>query len=159
MKRIIYIMMIVACTIFLTGCGRENKQTSDKITLTCTIKNIKIDGLDNQTKIIYEFNKDQISTGYTSITTQKFSDKETYELYKEEQEKTTKDNSNDNIKYELTSDDNNLTIELKMTITGLDKVAESEIDKDNLKLSKILESNKAIGSTCELNGIKESEIK
>ena len=127
--------------------------------MKCATESETNGGIEMQTSITYNFNKDQYAIGYKSDTTQKFTDKEVYDQYKSAQEETAKDTSDENVSYNLKTDDDNLTLVFSMILKDLDKVSATDEEKAAMKASKIYETNKNIGTSCTFDGIAESELK
>lgn len=155
MKKAIYGVTLFGALIGLTGCfGGDGT-----FTMTCTPEKDDSIGFDNDAVIVYEFNEDQLVTGYTAKATQKFDDEEMYNIYKTEQEEAIKDNTNENISYELETDDKNMILTYSMTIKNLNKNVETDEDKEALKASTILKNNEESGTSCKLDGIDKKDLK
>lgn len=93
-------------------------------------------------------------------TTQKFENKDVYSQYKTAQEESSKNNSSENIVYDLKSDDNAMTLVFTMTIKNLDiNNAETEEQKENLKASAILQALEKSNYTCKVDGIDRDKLK
>lgn len=99
---------------------------------------------------------------YAVVTTQKFEDKSVYKAYKEAQEGTVKDNSVEDVLYDLKSDDKTKTLIFTMAVTNIDvNKTESEEEKNRLKASFILknvEESTEDTYTCKVEGIDRSEL-
>ena len=150
-------MSLFAITLCLLLVGCTEVEEKSPFTMKCTTLKTKEDGIESQTVVSYTFNKDQLATMYTSITTRVFEDKEVYETYKESQEETAS-NEFETISYTLKTDDDKLTLELTKTVKGLNKNAKTDDDKESIKASNILNKNRLSKATCELKGITESEL-
>ena len=140
----------------LVGCG---KKEGSPFTMTCTSAKNTDGGMESQTVVTYHFNEEQLATDYTSATTQKFKDKDTYETYKAAQKETVNNNSEATISYALETDDKNLTLVFKMDLKDLDKNAVTEEDRNIIRAKRILKSNEERKSKCTLDGIKKRKLK
>ena len=149
------LICLFTLSIFLTGCN--NKQSS--FTMECTTKKENSGEIETQNVIIYNFNKDQIATSYSAITTQKFTSKETYKIYKDAQEQTTKNSQNENVTYKLKSNDKKKTLIFTMTLKNIDKNISSDEEKETLKVSTILKNNEKGKVDCKLKGINKNKLK
>lgn len=161
-KKMLCTFVALTLVVFLTACGKGVKKSSDPnaaFTFECIAAKEKGTGIDTNSVITYSFDDNQYSTGYTVVTTQKFNDKSVYQEFKKAQEETIKENSSEDISYELKSDDKKMTLEFTMTIKMDVKDAITEEEKNALKASTILKNNKELKATCKVKGIKESEIK
>ena len=158
-KIVLYCVLALMVVGSLTGCGK--KDSNDKtFTVKCTTEKDTSVGFENQTVVIYNFDKNQFVTGYTSETTQKFDDKEVYEEYKSAQEETVNDTTDEDIIYSLKADDDNMTLVFTMTLKNLGiESAETEEEKNSLKASTILKNNEELNATCTVDGIDKSKIK
>jgi len=164
MKKILLLVLTLLALVFgITGCGKiekNNKNTNEKITMTCTGEKENSNGIELQNIVTYYFNNEQYTTGYSVTTTQKFEDKSLYKEYKSAQEESVSDTSNKDIVYDLKSDDKKLTLVFTMTLKNLNvDDAKTEEEKNNFKASEILNSNESSGYTCIVDGIKKSELK
>lgn len=147
----------------VAGCGKteEAKENTDgKITITCTSEKDNSTGIETQNVSTYHFNKEQYVTDYSVDTTQKFEDKDLYNEYKTAQEETVKDTSDENVSYNLKSDDDTMTLVFTMTVKNINvDDAESEEEKENYKAKNLLSSVESSGYTCTVEGIDRSELK
>ena len=162
MKKVLFGLLSFVLIISLTGCGKETKNDKNEektFTIICTSPKDDDIGFDNEISTTYSFNKEQIATSYSSTAVQKFNDKETYDIYKEAQEQNVNDTSDENVKYDLKSNDEKLELIFTMTIFNLDKTATTEEEKATLKASNILKSSEDKDNKCVLNGITKEELK
>ena len=155
-KKIFALLSILTFCVLLTGC--EEKK-SGPFTMTCTTKKEKTGSVEIQTIVTYKFNEEQLSTEYTSSTTQKFDDKAMYDMYKQSQENAVDENNNENIELKLKSDDDKMQLVYDMTLKNIAKNATTESDKQTIKASKILKTNEERKATCELKGITKEQLK
>lgn len=159
-RKLFYGFIALTLVASLTGCGKEEKN-SEKAAFTITCVGEKDDsvGFETQNSTTYNFNSNQYVIGYSVTTTQKFEDSEVYNMYKSAQEGTVSDNSEENISYELKSDDEKMTLVFTMSIKNIDvEDADTEEEKENYKASAVLSSSRALGNTCTVDGIDESKL-
>ncbi len=155
-KKVFYSLLTLLVMVTVTACGKGSK-TDGTFTMRCTTSKETTDALETQSVIVYNFNKDQYTTGYTITTTQNFRDVNIYNQYKASQEETQK-NQTENVSYQLKSDDDAMTLEFTMTLKNLDVNAD-ESTKDDYKASNIKKTNEGYGATCVLTGIDMKELK
>lgn len=158
-RKIFYAFIALIFMISLTGCGKKATE-GETFTIICTTEKDITVGFEHQNVTTYNFNKDQYVTDYSVETTQKFDKKDVYNEYKSAQEVTVKDTSDENITYDLKSDDKNMTLIFTMKVKNIDiNKAESEEEKNNLKASSILKSNEEHNVSCVVKGIDKDKIK
>lgn len=163
-KRLFYIFLVLIIVISFTGCNKkEMGEKSDNIqsafTITCAGSKEKFSGMETQNTTTYYFNENQYATDYSVVTTQIFTDKNLYKEYKAAQEESTK-SSEENITYNLESDDKKLTLVFTMTIKNINvDDTQTEEEKESLKASSILKSNEELKTTCNVDGIDKNKIK
>ena len=160
-KKTLFILTILLLVTGVTGCGKEENiiTPTPSFTMVCTTKIDKSSGFESQTVINYEFNSEQYASNYSTSTTQIFDNEDVYKQYKEKHEKTLQDNNDENVMYDLRNDDKNMTLIFTMTVKNPIKNAKTKEDKNKLKASTILKKNEENKATCELNGIKKSQLK
>ena len=156
-RKLLYALVALILAVGLTGCGKEKGDGT--FTITCTTEKDNSTGIETQTVVTYHFNKEQYATDYSSATTQKFNDKEVYEEYKKAQEETVKDTTEENISYDLKSDDDAMTLVFTMNYKNIYASATTDEEKDSIKASKILKTNEELKATCKVEGIDKNNIK
>ena len=161
-KSLLYVLALLIIVIGVTACGKteeKNKNTSGKITITCTSEKEKNVGLETQNVVTYHFNEEQYVTDYSVTTTQKFDKESVYKEYKAAQEESVNSSDGD-ISYDLKSDDKAKTLVFTMTINEINvDDAETEEEKNNLKASSIIKTSESSGNTCTIEGIDKSDLK
>ncbi len=162
-RKIVFVLMSILLVGGVTGCGKSNdnnKVSDGRITITCTSKKDKMNGMETQNVTVYHFDDSRNATDYSVTTTQKFSDKSVYKEYKTAQEENLNDNSDKDITYDLKSDDKKLSLVFTMTVKNIDvNDAETEEEKDSINASSILKTNEGYGNTCKVEGIDKGKIK
>lgn len=162
-KKILFSLSLLMIIGLVTGCGKAKEKLKSSINLekgkfsiVCSTDESDEGTMKIKNETTYNFNEDQYAINYAVVTTQKFKDKSVYKTYKESQEETVK-GSNDDVVYDLQSDDKSKTLVFTMAITNtLINKAESDEEKEKLKASSILKNSEG---TCKTVGIDESEIK
>ena len=153
------IILLIMFAVILTGCSCEKKK-EEPITITCTAPNSDNDlNMEVNSVVTYTFNNDQVAIEYKNVTTQKFTDDDTFGIYKAAQEDAAKDTSEENITYTLEANDSTKTIIFTTIIKNYDSFATTEEEKENLKASAILSEKEELEFKCELKGIERSELK
>lgn len=155
-KKILYSLFLLVFLFGVTACGNSSKDSN--FTMECTTPSEKTESMERQNVIVYNFDKDQYTTGYTITTTQKFTTKELYDEYKKAQEETEKNQGTENVTYHLEADDNAMTLKFVMTLKNLDIEAEKS-SKDSFRASAIKKSNEGYGATCVLKGMEIEKLK
>ena len=159
-KKVLYGFVALLLVAGATGCGKTKEEEKKELTVVCTTEKDTTVGFEHQNEYTYHFDDNQYETGVTIVTTQKFDDKSVYEEYKKAQEETVKDDSEENITYDLKTDDENMTLIFTMSIKGYNvNEAETEEEKAQMLASSILKMNEEQGSTCKVNGLDRSELK
>lgn len=149
-----YTLIALISILSLTGCGNK----ANRITLTCTGEKDNSSGIEVQNITTYHFNEEQYATDYSVVTTQKFKDKKVYKEYKSAQENTIKTNSQEDITYDLKSDDKKLSLVFTMSFKNIDKKATDD-EKKTIKAKSILNTYKERNISCTLKGITEKKLK
>ena len=149
-----YTLIALISILSLTGCGNK----ANGITLTCTGEKDNSSGIEVQNITTYHFNEEQYATDYSVVTTQKFKDKKVYKEYKSAQKNTIKTNSQEDITYDLKSDDKKLSLVFTMSFKNIDKKATDD-EKKTIKAKSILNTYKERNISCTLKGITEKKLK
>ena len=165
MKKVFYSLLAMLLLLSITGCGNKKEEEVKNITLKCN----KVDSeayqddedMESVTETVeMEFNENQEVIKYTSYEIMKMSDSYDLDAFKEEVEESKKlyeeSLSDDNIKYELTSDNDKREVTLKITTTNIEK---DEDDPESILLRRLREFYTEEGYTCSLEGLDESNIK
>ena len=156
-KRVLYSVVLLILAVGLIGCGKSSSKKG--FTITCTDEVDNSTGFEIQNITKYEFNEEQYAVGYSLITKQKFTDKDTYDIYKSAQEETAKYTSDMDVKYDLKSDDKNMTLELIVKVENLDILKASEEEKEEFKASNVLKKSEENNGNCKLEGIDRKDLK
>lgn len=154
-KVFIGIIVLVLC-ILVTGCFKEKEKP---FTMICTTEKEKSGGSEFQTSVTYQFNKKQIVTEYSSVTTEKFNDKDTYETYKKSQIEMVSGEQTEFLSYSLEQYDDELKLVFIMELTNIDKNSKTKEEKEAIKAKTILEKNENNNAKCTLEGISRKQIK
>ena len=143
-----------------TGCGKA-KVEDKTLSIVCTSEKETSDGFESQVEATYNFDDNQYATDFTVTSTQKFDDKSVYDVFKAAQEETAKDTSEENVTYDLKTNDETMTLVFTMTVKNINvNDAETEEEKESLKASSVLKSVETEeGYACKVNGIDRSELK
>lgn len=150
-----YTLIVLAFAFIVTGCGNSDST----FTISCTSEKDNSAGFETQNVVTYQFNKEQYVIGYSVETTQNFDNKETYKEYKKAQEESIKENSSDNVSYDLKSNDKKMELIYTMKIKNIDvNKAETKEEKNALKAKSVLKSNEDMKATCKIKGIKKSKL-
>ena len=159
-RKLLFSLALFILIMGVAGCGKTEEVKDEKITITCSSEKDDSTGFEIQNVSTYHFNKEQYVTDYSVVATQKFQDKDLYNEYKTAQEETVKDTSNENVSYDLKSDDDTMTLVFTMNVKDINvDDAESEEEKDNYKAKNMLSSVEENGYTCTVEGIDRSELK
>lgn len=175
-RRILIGLMIIITFCMITGCTKkeEKKEKNSEMkssiqleegafSIVCNSKVSDSDGISSENETTYNFNENQYVKNYAVVTTQSFKDESVYRIYKETQEETVKASSNEEILYDLQSNDKTKSLVFTMAVIDINiEDAETEEEKESLKAKEILERLEGITEVkyeCELKNIDRSELK
>ena len=157
-KNILLIMLVIIVVFSMTGCKKKVKPITGSFTITCESKNNSMKGVDQTNISVYNFGKDQYIADYEIKTISVYSDKETYEYYKENAEESAKSDDSDKVVYDISSDDDTQTVIFSYKIVLSKDDLKNFGDKDYYKVNNVFDRIKT-GAKCSFKGIKEEQIK